>query len=49
MGMLIATHDLNLAKEYVDGVLILKEGSIYKQGGTALLNDAQLMEDALLA
>ncbi len=49
MGMLIATHDLNLAKEYVDGVLILKEGSIYKQGGTALLNDARLMEDALLA
>ncbi len=49
MGMLIATHDLDLAKEYVDGVLIIKEGSVYVQGGTELLKDAQLMEDALLA
>jgi cobalt/nickel transport system ATP-binding protein len=48
IGMLIATHDLDLAKEYMDGVLIMKEGRIHIQGGTALLNDAQLMEDALM-
>lgn len=47
-GMLIATHDLNLAMEHTDGVLVLKDGSIFAQGGTELLRDAQLMEDALL-
>lgn len=49
MGMLIATHDLSLAKEHTDGVLILKEGSLFAQGGTDLLEDAGLLKDALLA
>ncbi len=48
-GMLIATHDLDLAREHMDGVLILKNGSIFAQGGTELFDDAQLMEDALLS
>lgn len=48
-GMLIATHDLDLAREHLDGVLILKDGSIFAQGGTELFQDAQLMEDALLS
>ncbi len=47
-GMLIATHDLDLAREHMDGVLIMKNGSIFAQGGTELFDDAQLMEDALL-
>jgi len=49
VGMLIATHDLHLAREHMDGVLILKEGRIFAQGETALLDDPQLLQDALLA
>ena len=47
-GMIIATPDLDLARGHTDGVLVLKDGSIFAQGGTELLGNAQLMEDALL-
>ena len=49
VGMLIATHDLHLAREHMDGVLILKEGRIFAQGEPALLDDPHLLQDALLA
>ena len=49
MGMLIATHDLFLAREHMDGVVILKEGNVFAQGGTDLLEDIDLMNEALLA
>ena len=49
IGMLIATHDLHFAREHMDGVLVLKEGRIYAQGDAAILDDPQLLQDALLA
>jgi cobalt/nickel transport system ATP-binding protein len=49
IGMLIATHDLALAREHMDGVVILKEGNIYAQGEAALLEDNDLLNEALLA
>ncbi len=49
MGMLIATHDLTLAKEHMDGVVILKEGSVFAQGEATLLEDTDLLKEALLA
>ena len=49
IGMLIATHDLRLAREHMDGVLVLKEGRIFAQGKAALLDDPQLLQSALLA
>lgn len=49
VGMLIATHDLHLVQECMDGVLILKEGHIFAQGEPSLLEDTQLLENALLA
>ena len=47
--MLIATHDLAFARECMDGVLILREGSLYAQGETGLLENAQFLREALLA
>ncbi len=49
IGILIATHDLRLAREHMDGVLVLKEGRIFAQGEAALLDDPQLLQSALLA
>jgi cobalt/nickel transport system ATP-binding protein len=48
VGMLIATHDLKLAGELADGVLILKDGALLAQGGPELLRDEKLLEEALL-
>ncbi len=48
VGMLIATHDLKFAGALADGILILKDGRLMAQGGPELLDDAQLMKEALL-
>jgi cobalt/nickel transport system ATP-binding protein len=48
VGMLIATHDLMLAEELTDGVLVLKDGCLLAQGAPALLRDELLLEEAML-
>jgi cobalt/nickel transport system ATP-binding protein len=48
VGMLIATHDLALADELADGVLVLREGRVLAQGTPAVLKDRRLLEEALL-
>ncbi|NLG23835.1 MAG: ABC transporter ATP-binding protein [Clostridiales bacterium] len=48
VGLLIATHDLALAKELADEVLLLREGQLLAQGPVALLGDGRLMDRALL-
>jgi cobalt/nickel transport system ATP-binding protein len=43
----IATHDLDMALELCDRVIILKEGRVFRQGAaTELLADEVLMEEA---
>jgi cobalt/nickel transport system ATP-binding protein len=47
MTKLIATHDLDMALELCDRVIILREGTIFKQGNAKeLLSDELLMEEA---
>jgi cobalt/nickel transport system ATP-binding protein len=47
MTKLIATHDLDMALELCDRVIILSEGAIFKQGtAKELLTDQLLMEEA---
>lgn len=44
---LIATHDLDMALELCDRVIILKDGSVYREGNAReLLRDRDLMEKA---
>lgn len=44
---LIATHDLDLALDLCDRIIILKEGRILRQGNTKeLLTDRDIMEEA---
>lgn len=45
-SVLVATHDVDLAADWADRVLILKEGSVYADGGNDLLWDDRLMEGA---
>ncbi len=47
MTKLIATHDLDMALELCDRVLILKEGSLFAEGkAEEILTDQQLLEEA---
>ncbi|HML47867.1 MAG TPA: ABC transporter ATP-binding protein [Clostridia bacterium] len=48
VGMLIATHDLALAEEMADGILILKGGELLAQGSSEILRDVRLLEEAEL-
>ncbi|MDR1390337.1 MAG: energy-coupling factor ABC transporter ATP-binding protein [Treponema sp.] len=42
-AMLVATHDLDLARSLCDRVILLREGKIYADGKTALLDDGALI------
>ena len=42
---LIATHDLRFAEETCSRVVVLKSGSLFAMGGTALLHDTALMDN----
>ena len=47
MTKLIATHDLDMALELCDRVLIMKEGSLFAEGtARQILTDRALLEDA---
>lgn len=47
MTKLIATHDLDMALELCDKVLIMKEGSLFAEGtARELLTDRELLEEA---
>lgn len=48
VGLLIATHDLPFARQISDSVLILKGGRLLAQGGSELMDDAEMMKEALL-
>lgn len=49
INLLIATHDIGLVRELAQSVLILKEGTVFGQGDTSLLENKQTLEEALLA
>jgi cobalt/nickel transport system ATP-binding protein len=42
---LVATHDLRFAAELCDRVILLKEGSVFADGGIELLYDKKIMDD----
>ena len=46
--LILATHDIDLAAEWADSVIIVKEGQTLAQGGTELLGNAYLMREANL-
>lgn len=46
--VVIATHDVDLAAEWAEQVLVLKEGRTLAQGNTSLLADEQLVREAEL-
>jgi cobalt/nickel transport system ATP-binding protein len=46
--IVIATHDVDLAAEWADHIIIIKEGQTLAQGGTCLLTDEDLIEKANL-
>jgi cobalt/nickel transport system ATP-binding protein len=47
MTKLLATHDLDMALELCNKVIILKDGKVFAQGkATDILTDRKLMEDA---
>lgn len=45
-SVIVATHDVDLASEWADRVLIMREGSVCADGGGELLWDRLLMEKA---
>jgi cobalt/nickel transport system ATP-binding protein len=45
-GKIIATHDLNFAAETCSRVLLLQRGKLADDDGVALLQDAELLENA---
>lgn len=45
-SIVIATHDVDLAVEWADQVIIIKDGSCLAQGGIELLSDAAIVEEA---
>ncbi|NLT95931.1 MAG: ATP-binding cassette domain-containing protein [Clostridia bacterium] len=47
--IIIATHDINLAAEWAEKIIIIKEGKLLTQGDTSLLANKKLMEEANLA
>jgi len=46
--LVVATHDMDMAAEWADSVIIIKHGSTLAQGGTELLGDISLMREANL-
>ena len=46
--LLLATHDIDLAAEWADSVIIIKDGRTLAQGGTELLADISLVQEANL-
>lgn len=46
--IVIATHDVDLAAEWVDEVIIIKDGRCLAQGGTELLTDESIVAGAQL-
>ncbi|AOT68659.1 ATP-binding cassette domain-containing protein [Geosporobacter ferrireducens] len=48
MSILIATHDVNLACEWADYIILMKDGQILGQGGTELLVQENLVNQARL-
>lgn len=46
--IIIATHDVDLAAEWADEVIVIKEGSCLAQGGTELLIEATIVNEAQL-
>lgn len=46
--IIIATHDVDLAAEWADKLVILKNGQILAEGGSSLLTNTELVETASL-
>lgn len=46
--LILATHDIDLAAEWADAVIIVKDGRTLVQGGTDLLADISLVREANL-
>ena len=47
MTKLIATHDLDMALELCDRIIVLKEGRVFAEGGAKeILTDQALLENA---
>lgn len=46
--IIIATHDVDLAAEWADKVIIIKDGKILAEGGPGLLTDKKFVEEASL-
>ena len=42
----MSTHDVDLAYEWADRVIVLSKGKVLRSGGPELMRDAELMEDA---
>ena len=46
MTQIMSTHDVDLAYEWADRVIVLSKGKVLRSGGPELMRDAELMEDA---
>ncbi|WP_418790655.1 ATP-binding cassette domain-containing protein [Phosphitispora sp. TUW77] len=46
--LIVATHDMDMAAEWSDSVIIIKDGATLAHGGTELLGDISLMREANL-
>jgi cobalt/nickel transport system ATP-binding protein len=46
--MVIATHDVDLAAEWADEIILIKDGRCLAEGGTELLTDPNMVEAAQL-
>ncbi|MBO8169712.1 MAG: ATP-binding cassette domain-containing protein [Thermoanaerobacteraceae bacterium] len=44
--LIVATHDVDFAANWADQVVILKEGTVFADGGVELLADAELVAEA---
>ena len=46
--LVVATHDMDMAAEWADSIVIIKQGITLAQGGTELLGDISLIREANL-
>jgi cobalt ECF transporter T component CbiQ len=46
MTLVVATHDVDFAAEWADRIIVLKEGRIFAEGGTELLFDEKVVQEA---
>ena len=46
--LVVATHDMDMTAEWADSVIIIKDGTTLAQGGTDLLGDTSLVQEANL-